>query len=223
MNRLFGKCILLISFVLLATMAQVSAQTLDEILLHFSEQEMNVPISIRQKMLENKGNTLLNYDDFKLNIYDKRNRFLRITTPTGVVYEIATWKIRDKKELLVALCQTHCGMSCQSDISFYLPAQNWLQQPSELYLPELTLDDIFDSKKLEKNYFTPQNIIKDFKVITQFLLPQTGHDIIVIFTCLDELDKDEYQRIHKYLSGVMLDLIWEKETFVKSESYFSGN
>ena len=62
--------------------------------------------------------------------------------------------------------------------------------------------------------------MKDFEVKTQFMLPQTGHDIIVIFTCLDELDKKEYQRIYKYLDGVMLDLIWKKGTFIKSDPYF---
>ena len=71
-----------------------------------------------------------------------------------------------------------------------------------------------------KNYLTTETVLKDFEVKTQFMLPQTGHDIIVIFTCLDELDKKEYQRIYKYLDGVMLDLIWKKGTFIKSDPYF---
>lgn len=223
MNRNFFKLIFLCCVLLFASVSIAKSQTLAEILLHFSEEEMKVPLTIRNQMIENKGNTMMDYNGFKLNIYDKRNCFLRITTPTEATYEIAVWKINHKEDLLVALCETHCGMSCQSTISFYLPSQNWAKDSTEKYIPELSVNDIFNEKKLEKNYLTPQNVIKDFQIKTQFLLPQTGHDIIVVFTCLDELDKTEYQRVHKFLDGVMLDLIWKNETFIKSNAYFSGN
>lgn len=222
MRKTFRKTILLIFLALSFSIGE--AQTLPEILLHFSEKEMEVPLSIRQKMLDSKGNTLVNYDSYKLNIYDKRSHFLRITTPLEVTYEVCAWKINGKKDLLVALCETRCGVSCGSQIRFYLPSENWAEVPAEKYIPEFYLEDIFNEKKLEKNYFTPHTIIKDFQVKTQFILPQTGNDIIVIFTCLDELEKADYQRIFKYLDGTMLDLIWNKDgTFTKSEPYFSGN
>ncbi|HPT52778.1 MAG TPA: DUF3256 family protein [Bacteroidales bacterium] len=223
MNQWLFKIVIVTLIMSSGFLKSLPAQSLEEVFMHFSEQEMKIPLHIRQQMMDNKGNTMLNYDDYKLNIYDKRNMFLRVITPTETIYEIAAWKIHNKKELLVALCETHCGISCYSTIQFFLPANDWQLQPTENYIPELTVEDIFNEKKLEKNYLTPYNVIKDFKIKTQFLLPQTGHDIIVVFTCLDELDKSEYQRIHKYLDGVMLDLIWEKETFIKSKSYFSGN
>lgn len=198
----------------------LSAQSLYDILLHFTEQEMEVPMEVRQKMIDNRCNTIPLYDNYKLNIFDKRARFLRITTPLEVIYEICAWKL-DKKEFLVALCETRCGNSCGSTIRFFRPHDGWREVPAENYIPDFTLDDIFDKKKLEKNYYTPQNIVKDFEVKTQFLLPQTGNDIVVIFTCLDELEKPEYQRIYKYLRGAMIDLIWEKGNFRKSDPYFS--
>ena len=210
----------LMTLMMAAAVAVASAQSLDEILLHFSEKEMEVPIEVRQKMIDNKGNTIPLYDQYKLNIYDKRAQFLRITTPLEVTYEISAWKL-NKKELLVALCETRCGNSCGSKIRFFLPHEEWREIPASEYIPELTLEDIFDSKKLEKNYLTPKTVIKDFEVKTQFLLPQTGNDIVVIFTCLDELEKLEYQRIYKYLSGAMIDLVWEKGHFKKSAPYFS--
>ena len=210
----------LMTLMMVAAVAVASAQSLNEILLHFSEKEMEVPIEVRQKMIDNKGNTIPIYDQYKLNIYDKRARFLRITTPLEVTYEICAWKL-NKKELLVALCETRCGNSCGSKIRFFLPHEEWREIPASEYIPDLTLEDIFDSKKLEKNYLTPQTVIKDFEVKTQFLLPQTGNDIVVIFTCLDELEKPEYQRIYKYLSGAMIDLVWEKGHFKTSAPYFS--
>ena len=222
MRKTFRRTILLVLLTLPFLIG--NAQSLSEILLHFSETEMEVPMNIRQKMIDNKGNTLANYENYKLNIFDKRSHFLRITTPLEVTYEICAWKINGKKDLMVALCETRCGVSCGSKISFYLPSENWRQLPSEQFIPDFSADDIFNEKKLEKNYFTPQTIIKDFQMKTQFILPQTGNDIIVIFTCLDELEKSEYQRIFKYLDGTMLDLIWNKDgTFTKSEPYFSGN
>ena len=115
--------------------------------------------------------------------------------------------------------------SCGSKISFYAVTKEadeevWQPLPTEDYIPTFTLDDIFNEQKLSKNYLTTETVLKDFELKTQFMLPQSGHDIIVIFTCLDELDKKEYQRIYKYLDGVMLDLIWKKGTFIKSDPYF---
>ena len=208
------------TLIIAATLMAAPAQSLNEILLHFSEKEMEVPMEVRQKMVENKGNTIPLYDQYKLNIFDKRARFLRITTPLEVTYEICAWKL-NKKELLVALCETRCGNSCGSKIRFFMPNEEWKEVPAEQYIPAFSLEDIFDSKKLEKNYLTPQTVIKDFEVKTQFLLPQTGNDIVVIFTCLDELEKTEYQRIYKYLRGALVDLIWEKGHFKKSDPYFS--
>ena len=210
----------LMTLIVAVSITAAPAQSLNELLLHFSEKEMEVPMEVRQKMIANKGNTIPLYDQYKLNIYDKRSRFLRITTPLEVTYEICAWKL-GKKELLVALCETRCGVSCGSKIRFFRPDDNWREVPADQYIPEFTLDDIFDSKKLEKNYLTPQSLIKDFEVKTQFLLPQTGNDIVVIFTCLDELEKSEYQRIYKYLRGALVDLIWEKGHFKKSDAYFS--
>ncbi|MBQ7488897.1 MAG: DUF3256 family protein [Bacteroidales bacterium] len=210
----------LMTLIVAVAMTVAPAQTLSEMLLHFSDKEMEVPMSVRQKMMDNKGNTIPLYDQYKLNIYDKRARFLRITTPLEVTYEICAWKL-GKKEFLVALCETRCGNSCGSKIRFFLPHEDWREIPANEYIPEFTLEDIFDSKKLEKNYYTTQTIIKDFEVKTQFLLPQTGNDIVVIFTCLDELEKPEYQRIYKYLRGAMVDLIWENGSFKKSDPYFS--
>jgi hypothetical protein len=203
----------------------VHAQVLNEILLHFSEEEMNVPMSVREKMMAEKGNTLLNYDNYKLLVYDKRAGFLQLRTPLDVTYEIATWRRDGHGDLLVALCETRCGNSCGSKISFYAVTKDaeedtWQQLPTEDYIPTFTLSDIFNEQKLSKNYLTTETVLKDFEVKTQFMLPQTGHDIIVIFTCLDELDKKEYQRIYKYLDGVMLDLIWKKGSFIKSDPYF---
>ena len=208
------------TLIIAATLMAAPAQSLNEILLHFSEKEIEVPMEVRQKMVENKGNTIPLYDQYKLNIFDKRARFLRITTPLEVTYEICAWKL-NKKELLVALCETRCGNSCGSKIRFFMPNEEWKEVPAEQYIPAFSLEDIFDSKKLEKNYLTPQTVIKDFEVKTQFLLPQTGNDIVVIFTCLDELEKTEYQRIYKYLRGALVDLIWEKGHFKKSDPYFS--
>ena len=213
------KIIFCIALLLLVTTVSF-AQSLNKIFLHFSEKELPVPMDIRQKMIDNKGNTLVNYGDYKLNVYDKRARFLKITNAWNNTYEIAVWKINGKKELLVALCETKTGVSNVSTIRFYLPANNWENVPTEKYIPEFTLDDFFSAKKLEKNYFTTATVIKNFEVKTQFILPQVGNDIIVIFTCLDELDKNEYQRIFKYLDGSMLDLIWTKENFVKGPAYF---
>lgn len=211
---------ILLTLTIAVAITAAKAQSLNEILLHFSEKEMEVPMDVRQQMIDNKGNTIPFYDKYKLNIYDKRARFLRITTPLEVIYEIGAWKL-NKKEYLVALCETRCGNSCGSKIRFYLPLEEWREIPAAEYIPEFTLDDIFDSKKLEKNYLTTKTVIKDFEVKTQFLLPQTGNDIVVIFTCLDELEKPEYQRIYKYLRGAMIDLIWEKGRFKKSDPYFS--
>lgn len=211
---------ILLTLTIAVAITAAKAQSLNEILLHFSEKEMEVPMDVRQQMIDNKGNTIPFYDKYKLNIYDKRARFLRITTPLEVIYEIGAWKL-NKKEYLVALCETRCGNSCGSKIRFYLPHEEWREIPAAEYIPEFTLDDIFDSKKLEKNYLTTKTVIKDFEVKTQFLLPQTGNDIVVIFTCLDELEKPEYQRIYKYLRGAMIDLIWEKGRFKKSDPYFS--
>ena len=198
------------------------AQKLDEILMHFSEKEMEVPLSVRQSMVDAQGNTLPNYSNYKLLIYDKRASFLQIRTPLDVTYEIATWRY-GKGGLLVALCETRCGISCKSKISFYLPEENWREVPADSLMPQFFLTDIFNEKKLAKNYLTVDNVLKDFKVQTQFILPQSGHSIVVIFTCLDELDKKEYQRIFKYLDGVMLDLVWDKEKFLKTEAYFPAN
>lgn len=203
----------------------VHAQSLKEILLHFSEEEMEVPLSVREEMMANKGNTLLNYSNYKLLVYDKRAGFLQIRTPLDVTYEIATWRRDGHGDLLVALCETRCGNSCGSKISFYAVTKEadvevWQPLPTEDYIPTFTLSDIFSEQKLSKNYLTTETVLKDFEVKTQFMLPQSGHDIIVIFTCLDELDKKEYQRIYKYLDGVMLDLIWKKGTFIKSDPYF---
>lgn len=210
----------LITLIAATAIMVAPAQSLNELLLHFSENDMEVPMDVRQKMIDNKGNTIPLYDRYKLNIYDKRARFLRITTPLEVTYEICAWKL-GKKELLVALCETRCGNSCGSKIRFFMPHEEWREIPASEYIPELTLEDIFDSKKLEKNYLTTKTVIKDFEVKTQFLLPQTGNDIVVIFTCLDELEKSEYQRIYKYLKGALVDLIWEKGHFKKSDAYFS--
>ena len=222
MRSFFCKIIGVMFFLLAVSAAQ--GQTLSEILMHFSNEDMEVPTSVRQKMIDSKGNTMLNYDNFKLNIYDKSARFLRISTPLEVTYEICAWKINNKKDLLVALCETRCGISCGSTIRFFLPSEDWREVPAEQYVPEFTLNDIFSEKKLAKNYLTAETVVKDFQVKTQLILPQTGNDIIVVFTCLDELQKAEYQRIFKYLNGTMLDLIWNKDgTFTKSESYFSGN
>lgn len=222
MRLIFSKIIGIM--LLLLSVSAAHSQTLAEILMHFSDEDMEVPSSIRQKMIDSKGNTLLNYSNYKLNIYDKNARFLRISTPLDVTYEICSWKINHKKDLLVALCETRCGVSCGSTIRFFLPAENWREVPAEQFVPEFTLKDIFSEKKLAKNYLTTETVIKDFQVKTQLILPQTGNDIIVIFTCLDELQKSEYQRIFKYLNGAMLDLIWNKDgTFTKSEPYFSGN
>ena len=72
---------LFMALIVATAVSVVPAQTLNEILLHFSEKEMEVPMAVRQKMIDNKGNTIPLYDQYKLSIYDKRARFLRITTP----------------------------------------------------------------------------------------------------------------------------------------------
>ena len=219
---IFVKIVAVIVFIMAVSL--VEGQTLSEILLHFSDEDMEVPQRIRQQMVDNKGNTSTNYNNYKLNIYDKGSHFLRISTPLEVTYEICAWKLNKNKDLLVALCETRCGLSCGSKIRFFLPSEGWREVPAEHYIPEFTLDDIFSEKKLAKNYLTTATVLKNFSVKTQFILPQTGNDIIVIFTCLDELQKSDYQRIFKYLDGTMLDLIWNKDgTFTKSDSYFSGN
>ena len=205
---------------LLMLWGTADAQDLNEILLHFSEKEMEVPVAVREQMIADKGNTLLNYSNYKLLVYDKRAGFLQIRTPLDVTYEIASWRRDGHDGLLVALCETRCGNSCGSKITFYATGEEWQELPAEDFIPPLTLDDIFNEKRLSKNYLTTETVLKDFEVKTQLMLPQNGHDIVVIFTCLDELDKKEYQRIFKYLDGVMLDLIWKKGTFIKSDPYF---
>jgi len=199
------------------------AQNLDEILMAFTAQDMEVPLEVRQKMINNKGNTLLNYDNYKLVVYDKRARFLRINTPLEVTYEVAAWRYPQGGGLLVALCETRCGTCCTSRIRFFLPGEEWKEIPTEELLPELTKEDFFNVKKLEKNYLTTETVVKDFELKMQILLPQSGHDISIIFTCLDELDKKEYKRIFKYLDGSMIDLIWEKGAFKKSVPYFPAS
>lgn len=225
MHRRFTAILAAWAFTLLLLSGNAHAQSLNEILLHFSEEEMEVPLSVREEMMANKGNTLLNYSNYKLLVYDKRAGFLQLRTPLDVTYEIATWRRDGHGDLLVALCETRCGNSCGSKISFYAVTKEadevvWQTLPTEDYIPTFTLSDIFSEQKLSKNYLTTETVLKDFEVKTQFMLPQSGHDIIVIFTCLDELDKKEYQRIYKYLDGVMLDLIWKKGTFIKSDPYF---
>jgi len=225
MHRHITAILATLSFTLLLLSEVAHAQSLNEILLHFSEDEMEVPLSVREEMMANKGNTLLNYSNYKLLVYDKRAGFLQLRTPLDVTYEIATWRRDGHGELLVALCETRCSNSCGSKISFYAVTKEadvevWQQLPTEDYIPTFTLSDIFNEQKLSKNYLTTETVLKDFEVKTQFMLPQSGHDIIVIFTCLDELDKKEYQRIYKYLDGVMLDLIWKKGSFIKSDPYF---
>lgn len=225
MHRRFTAILAAWAFTLLLLSEGAHAQSLNEILLHFSEEEMEVPLSVREEMMANKGNTLLNYSNYKLLVYDKRAGFLQLRTPLDVTYEIATWRRDGHGDLLVALCETRCGNSCGSKISFYAVTKEadevvWQTLPTEDYIPTFTLSDIFSEQKLSKNYLTTETVLKDFEVKTQFMLPQSGHDIIVIFTCLDELDKKEYQRIYKYLDGVMLDLIWKKGTFIKSDPYF---
>lgn len=211
----------------------VKAQSISEILLHFPEKEMDVPMDIREKMVKFNGNTKGDYENYKLVIYDKRARFIRIVTPLEVIYEVSVWKL-ESDTLLVALCETRCGISCGSKIKFYRVHSTadlasaryvWEPAPAENYLPEFQLEDIFNASRLEKNYYTPQNIVKDFQVKVQLQLPHSGHDIMVIYTCLDELEKSEYQRIFKYLDGTMLDLVWNKKThkFTKSTPYFLNN
>ncbi|MCQ2263669.1 MAG: DUF3256 family protein [Bacteroidales bacterium] len=214
----------LLFLILFLTFAHgLQAQSLDEILMHFSENEMEVPMDVREKMIENKGNTIPNYSNYKLLVYDKRAPFLQIRTPLDVTYEIAVWRTEKHAAPIVALSETRCGNSCGSKITFYNPEDNWNQIPTEEFLPEITLSDIFNSKRLEKNYLTIETLLKNFDFKVQYLLPQNGHDIIVLFTCLDELDKKEYQRIFKYLDGTMLDLIWKKGCFIKSDPYFPAN
>lgn len=94
----------------------VKAQSISEILLHFPEKEMDVPMDIREKMVEFNGNTKGDYDNYKLVIYDKRARFIRIVTPLEVIYEVSVWKL-ESDTLLVALCETRCGISCGSKSS----------------------------------------------------------------------------------------------------------
>ena len=194
----------------------VKAQSISEILLHFPEKEMDVPMDIREKMVKFNGNTKGDYENYKL-----------------VIYEVSVWKL-ESDTLLVALCETRCGISCGSKIKFFRvhssaePASAryvWEPAPTENYLPEFQLEDIFNVSRLEKNYYTPQNIVKDFQVKVQLQLPHSGHDIMVIYTCLDELEKSDYQRIFKYLDGTMLDLVWNKKThkFTKSAPYFLNN
>lgn len=211
------------TFLLLVFSAVGFAQNLNEIFLHFSEKEMGIPMSVRQKMIDNKGNTLLNYDNYKLQVYDRRANFLQVRTPLDVIYEIAMWRRDGKGDLLVALCETRCGNSCGSTLRFYAPNEDWAELPDSNFIPKILLSDIFDEKKLSKNYLTVEGLLKDLELKTQFILPQSGHDIIVIFTCLDELEKKEYQRVFKYLDGVMIDLIWKKGAFYKSEPYFPAN
>ncbi len=198
------------------------SQSLSEIYLHFSEDELKVPMEVRHKMIYNKGNTLINYDGYSLKVYDKRAKFIQIITPLKHTYEIAVWKL-NKKDILVALCETDDGSAKQSVLHFFLPQQNWKEVPASEYIPEFSLDDIFSAKKLEKNYLTIKTLLPDFQVKTQFFLPQSGHDIIVVFTCLDELEKSDFKRIYKYLDGTMLDLEWTKEKFVKGPAYFLVN
>lgn len=200
------------------------SQSLSEIFLHFSEDELEVPMEVRHKMIYNKGNTLINYDGYALKVYDKRAKFIQVITPLKHTYEIATWKLT-KKDVLVALCETDDGSAKQSTLRFYLPQQNWKALDAGDFIPDFSLEDIFSTKKLEKNYLTIKTLLPDLQVKTQFFLPQSGHDIIVVFTCLDELEKSEFKRIYKYLDGTMLDLEWAKGKgqFVKGPAYFLVN
>lgn len=202
--------------------SSINAQSLDEILLHFSESDLDIPFETRNKMVYNKGNTLLNYDEYRIKVYDKRAKYLQIITPSERIIEIATWKIAPK-EFLVALCETTTGFAKQSTLRFFLPQQAWLEVPVEEYLPECSLEDIFSKKKLDKNYLDIHALIPDLKVKIQYFLPQSGHDIIVVFTCLDELEKSEFKRIYKYLDGTMLDYVWKKGKFTKGPAYFLVN
>jgi hypothetical protein len=201
----------------------VCAQSLSEILMHFSEEEMEVPMSVRQKMVDNGGNTLPNYDNYKLLVYDKRARFLQLRTPFDVIYEIATWRVPGHDGWVVGLCETHCGAICYSKLNFYDSGDDWKQLPTSDFIPEISFDDIFNAKRLQRNYLTTDAVVKDLELHVQYMLPQVGHNIMVIFTCLDELDKKEYQRIFKYLDGTMLDLEWKKGAFIKSTPYFPAS
>lgn len=207
---------------LLFSFSSIFAQSLDEILRHFSDSDVDIPFETRNKMIYNKGNTLMDYDGYRVKVYDKRAKYLQIVTPTEHIIEIATWKIASK-EYLVGLCVTTTGFAKQSTLRFFLPQQSWLEIPVEDYLPECSLEDIFSKKKLDKNYLDIHTLVPDLKVKIQYFLPQSGHDIIVVFTCLDELEKSEFKRIYKYLDGTMLDYVWKKGKFTKGPAYFLVN
>ena len=84
------------------------SQSLSEIYLHFSEDELKVPMEVRHKMIYNKGNTLINYDGYSLKVYDKRAKFIQIITPLKHTYEIAVWKL-NKKDILELLLREEYG------------------------------------------------------------------------------------------------------------------
>lgn len=211
-----------ITLIFICLSYSLSAQSLDEIFLHFSDDDIEVPLAIREQMVQSKGNTLNDFKGYRLRIYDKRARFLQVVTPTERTYEIAVWKQRGKG-LLVGLLKTVGDAAKVSTLRFFLPDKQWQELPSDSLLPEMTLADIFSEKKMEKHYHTLQSLVPDLPIKLQFFLPQSGSDIIVTFTCLDELDKKEFNRIYKYLEGTMLDLIWKDGTFIKGPAYFLVN
>lgn len=141
---------------------------------------------------------------------DYSDTFLSLKTSKVGTMQIKILSLVNRTKI-IALIKTVCETVCDSDIRFF--TSEWEEIDKNSLLPTISPHIFFDASKMDTPEFKWAVSHIDIYPL-QFQFKEGGNNLQVKFDIADHLSTQDSMKIAPYLMKEIIDLSWNKSTFV---------
>lgn len=161
----------------------------------------------------NRTGPLLSEKMIKLEVFDQKNGYLKITGAFEGWIEVCFWNMQDGSRI-IGVVTAGCGPVCECDLTFIsLKSGIYKRLNTKDIVPPCGFSDFFSTKALKEAGINPQDVGKQFEQYSLlYTLPRYGKNITVSEQFSDFGDLADPS---KFVLGEKIELIWDNGKFVK--------
>jgi|AGTN01.1.fsa_nt_gi Protein of unknown function (DUF3256). len=202
------KKILLLAFLLMSVV--IYGQTINDVFKSIPSNLLpGVSEGNKTMLLVDTGKTTVPYALGEIKKIRQSSDYLQIRTS-----DIGTTQVKllpvAHDSVIVCVIKTVCADACDSNISFY--TTDWKKLENEGFLPEISVENFFDSSKKEsESYKYAVSLPHIYPISAEF--GDSGSDVTLTFNYKPHLSDAQIAQIKPFLKSDSVVLKWDNASF----------